>query len=110
MLSTARITAETGSGSASEYDDSVSFTADPANADALGVYRNVVGLNSTVDTLVQASYNQIWNRFATSTTVARNPSFSLATNHYKHRDKKIHKASAYTAFASYATAVIVLKF
>ena len=83
VLSTARITAETGTGSASEYDDSVSFTADPANADALGVYRNVVGLNSTVDTLVQASYNQIWNRFATSTTVARNPSFSLATNHYK---------------------------
>ena len=34
----------------------------------------------------------------------------VATNHYKHRDKKIHKASAYTAFASYATAVIVLKF
>ena len=83
ILSTARITAETGSGSASEYDDSVSFTADPNNADALGVYRNVVGLNSTVDTPVQASYNHIWNRFATSTTVARNPSFSLATNHYK---------------------------
>ena len=40
-------------------------------------------LNSTVDTPVQASYNQIWNRFATSTSVARNPSFSLATNHYK---------------------------
>ena len=34
----------------------------------------------------------------------------VATNHYKHRDKKIHRASAYTAFASYATAVIVLKF
>jgi hypothetical protein len=34
----------------------------------------------------------------------------VATNHYKYRDKKIHKAAAYTAFASYATAVIVLKF
>jgi len=34
----------------------------------------------------------------------------VATNHYKYRDKKVHKAAAYTAFASYATAVIVLKF
>ena len=31
----------------------------------------------------------------------------VATNHYKYRDKKVHKAAAYTAFASYATAVIV---
>lgn len=83
VLTTARITAESGTGSASQYDGTVSFTADPDNEDALGVYRQVEGLNSTVDTPVQASYNQIWNRFATSTTVARNPSFSLATNHYK---------------------------
>jgi hypothetical protein len=34
----------------------------------------------------------------------------VATNHYKYRDKKVHKVAAYTAFASYATAVIVLKF
>ena len=34
----------------------------------------------------------------------------VATNHYKYRDKKVHKAAAYTAFASYATAVLVIKF
>jgi len=34
----------------------------------------------------------------------------VATNHFKHRNKDTHKAAAYTAFASYATAVLVIKF
>jgi len=34
----------------------------------------------------------------------------VATNYYKDKNKKIHKAAAYTAFASYATAVLVIKF
>ena len=34
----------------------------------------------------------------------------VATNHFKDRNKDTHKAAAYTAFASYATAVLVIKF
>ena len=34
----------------------------------------------------------------------------VATNYYKDKNKKNHKAAAYTAFASYATAVLVIKF
>ncbi len=34
----------------------------------------------------------------------------VATNHYKDKNKDTHKAAAYTAFASYATAVLVIKF
>ncbi|SUZ54490.1 uncharacterized protein METZ01_LOCUS7344, partial [marine metagenome] len=34
----------------------------------------------------------------------------VATNHYKHKNKENHRAAAYTAFASYATAVLVIKF
>ena len=34
----------------------------------------------------------------------------VATNYYKDKNKKTHKAAAYTAFASYATAVLVIKF
>ena len=34
----------------------------------------------------------------------------VSTNIYKKKNKKIHKYSAYTAFASYATAIIVFKF
>lgn len=40
------------------------------------------GINNTVDTPKQAGYNQIWNRYSTSTTAQRNPSFGLAPNHY----------------------------
>jgi hypothetical protein len=40
------------------------------------------GKNNTIDTILQAGYNQIWNRYSTSTTAQRNPSFSLASNHY----------------------------
>ena len=34
----------------------------------------------------------------------------VATNYYKDKNKDSHKAAAYTAFASYATAVLVIKF
>ena len=34
----------------------------------------------------------------------------VATNYYKDKNKDNHKAAAYTAFASYATAVLVIKF
>ena len=34
----------------------------------------------------------------------------IATNYYKDKNKSNHKAAAYTAFASYATAVLVIKF
>ena len=34
----------------------------------------------------------------------------VATNHFKDRNKDTHKAAAYTAFASYATAVLVIRF
>ena len=34
----------------------------------------------------------------------------VATNYYKDKSKDSHKAAAYTAFASYATAVFVIKF
>jgi len=34
----------------------------------------------------------------------------VATNYYKDKNKSNHKAAAYTAFASYATAVLVIKF
>ena len=34
----------------------------------------------------------------------------VSTNVFKKKNKKIHKYSAYTAFASYATAIIVFKF
>jgi hypothetical protein len=34
----------------------------------------------------------------------------VATNYYKDKNKDSHKAAAYTAFATYATAVLVLKF
>jgi len=34
----------------------------------------------------------------------------IATNYYKNKNKSNHKAAAYTAFASYATAVLVIKF
>ena len=34
----------------------------------------------------------------------------VATNYYKDKNKDYHKAAAYTAFASYATAVLVIKF
>ena len=34
----------------------------------------------------------------------------LATNIYKDRDRDIHKSAAYTAFGSYALAVLVFKF
>ena len=34
----------------------------------------------------------------------------VSTSIFKNKNKKIHKYSAYTAFASYATAIIVFKF
>jgi len=34
----------------------------------------------------------------------------VATNVFKKKNKKLHKYSAYTAFASYATAILVFKF
>jgi len=34
----------------------------------------------------------------------------VATNYYKDKNKDNHKAAAYTTFASYATAVLVIKF
>ena len=60
-------------------------TADTAaGADGTVYFLNstTTGKNNTVDTLLQAGYNQIWNRYSTSTTAQRNPSFSLASNHY----------------------------
>lgn len=61
--------------------DTTNFIADPAG-DRLGVYTKTPGTQNSIYTAVQASYNHIWNRFGTSTTAARNPSFKLITNHY----------------------------
>ena len=61
-------------------------TADTATAagggDPFFLNSTTTGKNNTVDTILQAGYNQIWNRYGTSTTAQRNPSFSLASNHY----------------------------
>ena len=63
-------------------NDSTSFSEDTANEGALGKYTTLLGKNSTIDTTVQASYNQIWNRAGTSTSIENNVGFALVDNDF----------------------------
>ena len=62
--------------------DSTTFSEDTTNEGALGKYTTLLGKNSTIDTTVQASYNQIWNRAGTSTSIENNVGFSLVDNDF----------------------------
>jgi len=63
-------------------NDSTSFSEDTINDGALGKYTTLLGKNSTIDTTVQASYNQIWNRAGTSTSIENNVGFALVDNDF----------------------------
>lgn len=63
-------------------NDSTIFEADQVNQGALGKYTTMLGKNSTIDTTVQASYNQIWNRAGTSTSIENNVGFGLVDNDF----------------------------
>ena len=68
--------------SADGLTDSTTFSEDTVNSGALGKYTTLLGKNSTIDTTVQASYNQIWNRAGTSTSTENNVGFSLVDNDF----------------------------